>query len=246
VNSTKSNQNTASVKLYIANHPGNERNATVNGTISILKEFADMVSAINNFRPGTIAGIILKTHLQTYEDFLKAAEIVFGPITMANVDIGSQAPENKFKVITNIQFYREVKFIVIHITINLAIEPKSLADATVSRCDAYQKHAKFRNMRAKIFCRVGYPSYGINDDGTTGNLENFYIFWCRIVENLNDGKAHAKIVMNSAFDESLYAFQQKRPFNPYSTEYFNGWWRRTNDLVINKSAYIEKIHSKKF
>jgi len=205
-----------------------------------------MVSTINSIRPGTIAGLTLKTHLKTYEDFLKAAEIVFGPISIANLDIGSQAPENKFKDITDIQFFQKVKYIVIHITINLAIEPKNLADMTVSRCDAYQQDAKFRNMQAKILCKVGYPSYGINSDGTAGNLENFYTFWCRIVENLNDGKVHAKIIMNAAFDVSQNAFQHERPFNPYSTEYFNGWWRRINDLAINESAYIEKITREKF
>jgi len=218
----------------------------LNETINALREFADMVSTINSIRPGTIAGITLQTYLGTYAEDLKAVESVFGPLESTNVDIGKQIKEMGFNDAINVQFFRKLQYIVIKMNTNFALDPKNLADTIVSRCDAYQQDAKIRNMTTKILCRVCYPSYGINSDGTTGNLENFYSFWCRIVENLNDGKVHAKIIMSAAFDESQKAFKRSKPFNPYSTEYYCGWWRRNSDQLMNESAYIEKIEREKF
>jgi len=241
------NHNGSSVKLYITNHPGDKTDMDLNKTISILEKFTKLVYYCNRIQPGIIAGITLATHLDTYEEDRQAIESVVGPIESADIDIGCRVTETVFQ--RNHMFFRKAKYMVIALKVNLAMKPSCLADEIVRRCDGYEENAKSRNLRARISCTAAYPSDGIskssNGNGTFGSLENFYTFWCRVIENLADGKKHAKIIMESAFDESLSAFPDSiNYFNPYSTEYFQGWWRRTSDILMDESAFVEKIECK--
>jgi len=210
----------------------------LNKTISILEEFTNLVYTYNR----TIAGITLFTYLGTYDEDLLAIESVVGPIESADIDIGYRVSETQFQ--HNNKLFRKIKYMLIGMEVNIAMNPRSLADAIVRRCDSYQENAKSRNMQARISCTVAYPSDGLGSKGTSGSLENFYTFWCRVIENLVDGKKHANIIMQSAFDEGLYAFPGSTNFNPYSTEYYQGWWRRTSDVILDESAYVEKIECK--
>jgi len=228
-------------KTYVANHPG-DGNLAFNETVDLLKEFADMITTINNIAPGTINGMVYKSNLPTYDEVLLAIETVLGPIESAPVDIGYLLSESEFEK-TN-TFFKKLKFMIITMKVNLAISPLQLVDSIIRRCKAYQENAKARGIHAEILCRVYYPSEGLSDDGTTANVENFYSFWCALIEKMNSGSNNAKIIMKSAFDQSLNAFPKEGSPNPYLTDSNLGWWKRNSDAKGDESVYTEKIECK--
>jgi len=235
-NYVRSNQNGSFTKLYIANHPGNEfpwnDEELMNETIISLQELAEIVNTVNSIQTGLIGGIVVNTHLldfYSYNETRQAVESVFGPIELAVVDIGCLVSEGEFK--SDNEFHSKLSHMIIDMEVNVAVNPMTLADAIVRRCDNYQKVTKLRNMRAKVSCRIAYPSDGKDDNGIPGSLEMFYIFWCRVIENLVDGEVHAQIILSSAFDGILNAFpDDTRTLNITSNKYFNGWWRRTSEF----------------
>jgi len=207
--------------------------------------YANIIATVNQIDPGTITGMIYKSYLRTYDEVLLAIETVFGPIESAPIDIGYLVPETHFKK-TN-TFFKKLKFMIIEVEGYFAIDPLQLADSVMRRCEAHQENAKSRGIHAEILCIVHHPSEGFSPSGTVASLENFYSFWCRIVEKLKTGTTHAKIIMKSSFDKGLNAFSHEiSQANPYLIYYHLGWWKRNSDSKFDESAYTEKIESKDY
>jgi len=245
VNSTRSHPNRRSVPLYISYNHGYEDHMTLNETISQLEGFANTVSTVQSIQPGTITGITFSAKrrlgLETNWEPIQAFESYFKTNESTDLDIGWLVTEEKFK--QNNNFFRKLHYIIIDLEVNLVINARTLADKIVNRCDAHQEYAKLRNFRAKVLCTVDYPSNGVNTGGTTGNLDKFSTFWCRIAEHLKSGYGHANIIMKAAFDKSYNAFSFGT-MDQYSTALHNGWWIRHSDILTNESAYTEKIECK--
>jgi len=231
------------LKTYVANHPG-EGNLTYIETVDSLKEFANMITTVNSIAPGTISGMVYKSDLPTYDKVLLAIESVLGPLESAPIDIGFLLSETEFEK-TN-TFFKKLKFMIINLKVNLAINPLQLVDSIIRRCEAYKENAKARGIQAEILCKVRYPSEGVSEDGTPASLERLYSFWCGIVEKLNKGTTNSKIVMKAAFDNGPNAFAKEGSPNPYLTDFNLGWWRRNSDSKVDESAYTEKIECKDY
>jgi len=235
-----------STKTFFATHPGNNQEVSYNDTIKLLKQTLNLTIEIRKIDPEALGGIILKTNLGNFSDEIRAFREVFGPISQLQFVLGMEIPESVFNL--NPRVLRKLSFIIIPIEFDLGNAAERSAETVLTKCNGISQLAISRNISAEILCRVKYPSEGsqtINGAVVTSTLGDFYRFWCTLVNQLNDGKYHARIIMRSAFDESRKAFPgMAQNGDPHSTEYHYGWWKRALQSSTEEVKLFEKIDCK--